>query len=133
MEPWHIEVVELYEFLEGYFLGKIDIDDVSRLESALDPDFSIINPEGEVSSREDTISTVRKAHGYVPRLKITITEPTLLTKTSEVVVARYVENHKRIDGASHRWSTVVFIQDDRALNGLRWRTLQETWLDRASA
>jgi hypothetical protein len=128
MEPWHREIIELHEFFEGYYLGAIDADDVGRLEVALAPDFTIIGPGGGESSRDQTVEAIRSGHAHTPQFRISIADARLLLDLPDLLVARYVE-HQEVAGAiTDRLSTVVFTRAPDAPNGLRWRTVHETWL-----
>lgn len=127
MEAWHREIIELHEFFEGYFLGAIRADDVGRLEAALAPDFTIVGPGGGESSRAQTVAALRDGHAHTSQLAITITDARLLAELPDAVVARYVEHHEGAGAGSDRLSTVVFSRAPDAPNGLRWRTVHETW------
>ena len=59
---------------------------------------------------------------------IEIRSARLLVDRPDVVVARYVEHHEATDAATDRLSTVVFERVQGSPNGLRWRTVHETWL-----
>ena len=108
MKAWHREVVELHEFFEGYFLGSIDADDVSRLESALAPDFTIVGPSGCESSRDATIAAIRAGHGTVSGLSISIIDTRVVAESTATMIARYVEVHESAELTNRRLSTVVF-------------------------
>jgi len=128
MEPWHREIVELHELFEGYYLGAIDADDIGRLEAALAPDFTIIGPGGGESSREQTVAAIRGGHAHTSQFTISIVDARLLVESSDLLVARYVEHQETADSVTDRLSTVVFSRAPDAPNGLRWRTVHETWL-----
>lgn len=128
MDAWHREIVELHEFFEGYFLGAIDADDVGRLEAALAPDFTIIGPGGDESSRDQTVAAIRGGHAHASQFMISIVDARLLLESPELLVARYVEHQETADSVTDRLSTVVFTRASDAPNGLRWRTVHETWL-----
>lgn len=128
MEAWHQEIVELHEFFEGYFLGAIGADDVGRLEAALTPEFTIVGPGGRESTRAQTVAAIREAHAHTSQLKVTITDARLLVALPDVVIARYVEHHEVAGTTNERVSTVVFDRASDAPNGVRWRTVHETWL-----
>ena len=53
----------------------------------------------------------------------------MISSTSELVVARYIETHELPDGGNRRLSTVVFGLDEHAPNGLTWLSVHETWID----
>ena len=131
MEPWHSEIVELHEFFERYYLGDIGADDVGRLEAALASDFTIVAPGGAESSRAQTIAAIRGGHAHTSRFTISIVDARLLAESPDLLVARYVEHQETADSVTDRLSTVVFSRAPDAPNGLRWRTVHETWLPTA--
>ena len=128
MEAWHREIIELHEFFEGYFLGDLDADDVGRLEVALAPDFTIVGPGGGESSRVQTVTAIRAGHAHTSQLRISIIDARVVVELHDVVVARYVEHQEHADTITDRLSTVVFSRTPDPPNGLRWRTVHETWL-----
>lgn len=130
MADWKTEIVELHQFFEDYFLGRVD--DLARVDQALADDFTIVGPNGVESSRAETVEDITGAHAHTRSLSITVTEPRLLLETDEVVVASYIENHQLSDRTNHRLSTVVFCKDSAGPNGLRWQRVHETWVDRVS-
>ena len=128
MEPWHLEIIELHEFFERYYLGALDADDVGRLEVALAPDFTIIEPGGGEWSRDQTVVAIRNGHAHTSHFRISIADARLLIDLPGLLVARYVEHQELADTITDRLSTVVFTRTPDAPNGLRWRTVHETWL-----
>ena len=129
MDEWHREIVELHDFFEAYFLGALAATDVDRLRMALADDFTFISPTGAASTRVEVEAAIVAGHHHTAELNITITDAQLLVESDQIVVARYVENHEMAAAANHRISTVVFSRDAAAPNGLRWRTVHETWLE----
>lgn len=128
MDAWHREIVELHDFFEAYFLGALAIDAMDRLHAALASDFTIVGPDGRISTRAQTDAAIVQGHAHTQDLSISITDAELLSDDGGTIVARYVENHALAAGSNHRLSTVVFVPDDAAPNGLRWKTVHETWL-----
>ena len=129
MDPWHREILDLHDFFEAYFLGTAPVDELDRLEAALADDFTIVGPHGVESSRVETVDSIRAGHGHSSHLRITVTEARLISDDDDTVTARYVENHELADRTNHRLSTVVFVRSADAPNGLRWRTVHETWIE----
>jgi hypothetical protein len=129
MDPWHREVSELHDFFEAYFLGTAPAGELDRLEVALADGFTIVGPHGVESSRAETVDAIRAGHGHSSHLRITVTEARLISDEGDTVTSRYVENHELADRTNHRLSTVVFVRSADAPNGLRWRTVHETWIE----
>ncbi len=122
---WVEEIDELHVFFETYFLGtEASLD---RLESVLAPSFSMVNASGTEWDRAKTIAAVRAARGHATSLRITTSGHRLLYEGDGCLVARYVEEHRLAERSNCRVSTVVFVTDDRAPNGVSWLRVHETW------
>ena len=127
MDAWLVEVIELHDYFEAYFLGTVE--GLERVESALAQDFTMVGPAGITFSRGQTIGLIEGGHSHASALEMTITEPELLFEDGETLVASYVENQQWADVANHRLTTVVFSKDDSAPNGLVWRRIHVTWVN----
>lgn len=128
MESWEREIVELHEHFEAYFLGTID--SLDRVEAALAPEFTMAGPDGGVAPRAKVMSALLAGHAHATSLRISISDTALLAAGDEFVVASYVENHELADRSNHRRTTVVFVKETAAPNGLQWLRAHETWIDR---
>lgn len=125
---WRVEISELHDFFQAYFLGQED--SLDRVDAALHPEFSIVGPGGTVSDRAATMEMLRQGHANTESLVITTLDHALLHQTEDVLVASYVERHQLSAATNDRLSTVVFTIDPAGPNGLRWFRVHETWLDR---
>jgi hypothetical protein len=127
VQDWEREIRQLHEFFEGWLDGSLPDTDAAfaRLTEALAPDFTMIVPEGETIDRSELLTRLRPANGRAPR-RITIDETHLIGQSGDMIVAAYTETHKRPDKERSRVSTVVFVKDGAAPNGLRWLHIQET-------
>lgn len=125
---WQTEIDELHAFFEGYFLGTLPADDVSRFAGVLDEGFTIVGPDGSVSDRATTIDMVGQGHAHATDMTIRCLDHRLLFDDGATLVASYVERHAWTDGRENeRLSTVVFAPDPAMPNGLRWIRVHETW------
>lgn len=132
-EPWMTEVDELHAFFEAYFLGTIPADDVARFADVLDDDFTIVAPNGEVSSRTDTLAMVQRGHAHTSGLTITTRDHRIVHADDSTVTGSYIEHHGWADGRENeRLSTVLFRVDETMPNGVRWLRVHETWTVHAS-
>ncbi len=132
-DAWMTEVDELHEFFEAYFLGTIPADDLTRFETVLDPDFTIVGPDGGVSNRATTLDAVRQGFHHTSDFTLTTRDHRLVHADDSTVVGSYIEHHGWSDGRENeRLSTVVFRVDDSMPNGLRWLRVHETWTVHAS-
>ncbi len=127
-EPWVTEIDELHAFFEAYFLGTLPADDVSRFAGVLDDAFTIVAPNGSMSTRAETIAAVSAGHAHTTDMSLTTKDHALIHADDTTVIASYVEHHGWTDGRENeRLSTVVFRVDDAMPNGLRWLRVHETW------
>jgi hypothetical protein len=127
-ESWKAEIIELHELFEAYFLGSSD--SLERMEAVIAADFTFVGPDANTTDRDGTLAAVRAGHAHTDSLAIRTVEHRLLLVDGDVVVAEYVEEHELASRTNRRLSTVVFSRDDAAPNGLVWRRVHETWIDR---
>lgn len=128
-DPWKTEIIELHEFFEGYFLGTLPLDALSRAESALHPDFTMTGPDGETRNRAAIVQMLHDGHGHTDDLRITTSDFALVRAEGDTTVAAYVERHDLRNGRVNiRQTTVVFVTDPAAPNGVAWRHAHETWI-----
>lgn len=127
-EAWKAEIIELHELFESYFLG--NTDSLERMEAVLADDFTFVGPDANNTDRDGTIAAVKAGHAHTESLIIRTVEHSLLFEDSDIVAAEYVEEHELASRTNRRLSTVVFSRDDAAPNGLVWRRVHETWIDR---
>lgn len=130
-EAWKTEIIELHEFFEGYFLGTLPLEALDRAEAAFHPHFSMIGPDGDLRNRATILQMLHDGHHHTDDLTITTSQHTLVHDDGDTIVATYVERHDLRDGRSNeRLTSVVFVPDGAAPNGLLWRHAQETWIGR---
>ncbi len=125
---WAREIVELHDVFEAYFLGTSD--DLSRVEAALADDFTFVAADATTTDRDGTLAALTAGHSHATSLTIRTHDRQLIVKTDDLVVAEYVEEHVLSDRTNLRRSTVVFSPAPEAPNGLQWRRVHETWIDR---
>lgn len=125
---WRGEIVELHELFQAWFLA--EVDSIERFENVLEPDFSMIDPTGDVSDRDQVIGLVRSGHGHTRSLEIETSDHTLLSERPGLVVVRYVETHRLASRANRRITTAVFTDRPELPRGVGWLHVHETWLDR---
>lgn len=125
---WQLEIIELHEVFEMYFLG--NSTDLSRVEAALADDFTFVGADANTTDRAGTIAAITAGHAHTESLIIRTLDHKLVMETDEVLVAEYIEEHVLADRSNTRRSTVIFSTDSDAPNGLLWRRVHETWIDR---
>lgn len=128
MSDWETEVAELHACFEAYFLGTLP-DDLSRVETALAPDFSMVGPHGNESNRSQVIAALKAGYNRTDSLTIGTSDYQLLHESDEFVIASYTESHDGQGESSHRRATVVFRRDVDGPNGLRWIRVHECFIE----
>ncbi len=123
---WREEIDELHRFFEAYFLGTES--SIERAEAVFAPEFSFVGASGTESDRDNTLQMIRDGHAHTSNLTITTSDHRLVLQTADVIVATYIEHHQLSEGINHRLSTVVFVPDPTAPNGLLWKHVHETWI-----
>jgi len=124
---WRREIEELHQFFEDWFLGTES--SMQRVEEVFAPDMTFVGPNGAETNRDETIRMIRDGRAHTTDLRITTTDHRLLHRADDVLVASYVEHHQLAETSNRRLSTVVFLADPDAPNGLLWLRVQETWID----
>jgi hypothetical protein len=122
---WRQEIIELHEFFEGYYLGRLD--SLERPEAAFHRAMTFVAPDGSVSDRAQLMTMLADGHGHTSSLTIETVDHRLLYEADEVTVASYVERHVLTERTNQRLSTVVFVPGPGP-NGLQWLRVHETWL-----
>lgn len=125
---WQSEIIQLHEVFEAYFLGTTD--DLTRVEAALAADFTFVATDADTTDRDGTLAAITGAHAHTDSLTIRTVDHKLVLGADGILVAEYVEEHVLTDRTNSRRATVVFSTDPDGPNGLRWRRVHETWIDR---
>ncbi|MGI9605191.1 MAG: DUF4440 domain-containing protein [Acidimicrobiales bacterium] len=123
---WRREVDELHQFFEDWFHGRPA--SIDRFVSVLADEFEMIDPRGGRHDRATIIAMIEHARGSEDSVRIRVSDHQLVAASGEVLVGRYVEHHEDSSDPSRRVSTVVFELSAAAPNGVRWRSVHETFL-----
>lgn len=118
------EVIRLHRFFDDWFEGRSGLT-IGEFADAMDPQFTIVGPDGEVLERDAIITAVREAFGK-GGVRITVGEFKVFERNG-YVVCRYNEVHTAPDETTTRISTVVMEPDPDTPGGYRWITVHETW------
>jgi hypothetical protein len=123
-------VVGLHDFLVGWFTATFDDTDASfaRFADALDPDFTMIVPSGEVLGREAVVASVRAAHATAAgAFRIEIRDLVERASWEHAALLTY-EEWQFLGGRveNRRVSTALLVRAPGAGGGVRWRHLHET-------
>ncbi len=116
------EVERHHDVIAGWIAGSHH--DFDAFADAHTTDFTMIDPDGVVHTRDVALSAVAAAHGSRPGLRIRIANVRVVANR----VATYEEWHEDDRAAPPRIATAVFRLDRSAPHGLRWAHLHETWI-----
>jgi hypothetical protein len=134
--PYSREIVDLHQFFEDWFSGKLDLTDANfrRFESVIADGFALIDPGGVITERETLIPRLRAAHNTRPNVRVWIENIRLHHYVGDILLVTYEEWQESGDQTTARLSTALFRDKPDAPNGLEWLHVHETWLpDRAPA
>ncbi|GAA4912873.1 nuclear transport factor 2 family protein [Streptomonospora salina] len=126
------EIERLHRVLQGWLSGAVpcSAEEFAAFSDAHIPEFTLITGDGAELTRDQVIGSVRSAHGSAERLRIRTHGTRLAAADTRLLVASFTEQHSGTPDARSRRCTAVFERDPSAPHGLRWRHLQETYLDR---
>ena len=124
------EVLELHQFFQDWFTGKLENtpENLARFTAVVDEGFQIVSPEGGVSTREQILDRVERAHGARSALRIWIENYSSRPLAEGVQLVSYEEWQETEGQTRGRISTAVFTHASQAPNGVRWVRVHETWL-----
>jgi hypothetical protein len=127
MEPRPVgEIVALHAEFERWLRGEGERDR-SRIEAALSPALTFVSPRGDVVTRDGILKNMQAGWG-ARHLRIRIENPEVHWTTGAMILATYEEWHDHEAYTTGRQSSVVFEVDPEGPNGVRWRHVQETWI-----
>ena len=123
------EAEALHVVLEAWLGGAPAPDVFARIEAALAPTFSLVSPDGLRASRAAVIAALQAERGARgPDFRIRVESPEPLAVEPPLIVLAYRERQGRAGAETLRQSMAVFRAEEGAPNGVRWLTLQETWV-----
>jgi hypothetical protein len=124
------EISELHDFFQGWLEGTLAPDDehFARFTEATAAGFTLIGPDGSSAGREATAAWIRAAHGTRRGFRLWTDDHVLRAAGPDWALATYREHQTRDGLTSTRLSTVLFVADAAAPNGLAWLHVHETWL-----
>lgn len=124
-EAFGVEVVRLHDFFQSWFSGDADASFVD-FTHALADEFTIVSPDGSVSSRGEIIDIVQRGR-HQGNVDITIVSPTVMVEGA-ITVGTYEEHQTRDGRSTKRISTAVLSQCPSTPGGWLWHLVHETWL-----
>ena len=124
------EVTELHAFFVTWLRQESAATaDFARVETALGPDFRLVNPEGTVDDRATVIAQIKAMRGGLGSdFVMKILQPSVVWQKDDAVLLEYIEQQYREGRETNRRSTVLFTNEPAAPCGVLWRHLHETWI-----
>jgi hypothetical protein len=128
------EVEQLHVFFEAWMSGTLEADPETfrRLSDVLAPEFEMISPYGDRTTRDELVAGLMPAHGIHAgrtrpfRIRIANYRGRSLSKEMHLVT---YEEWQVIDGETRgRLSTALLRNREGTPNGVEWVHLHETWM-----
>jgi hypothetical protein len=117
------EVIRLHRFFEDWYNGLPD-PTIAEFTDAMDPQFTIVTPEGNVLDHSSIVAAVENGFG---KGGITITvEDFHVEYLGTAVVCRYHEIQETPRAVTRRIATAVMVIDQATPGGYRWISVHET-------
>jgi hypothetical protein len=135
------EIVELHRVIAGWLNGRLarTPEEFAGFADAFVDGFTMIGPDGVLTTLADLLTGFESAYGSAPDLTIDIrdvrpvvTPPRYRPESSVATDGVTVVTYQEWQGSTGRFSTAVLIADPDARLGYRWRHLHETWIGRSS-
>jgi hypothetical protein len=118
------EVIRLHRFFDDWYNGIPGLT-IAEFAGAMDPQFTIVTPEGNLLDHSSIVAAVENGFG---RGAITISVEDLhVEDLGTAVVCRYDEIQETPLGMTRRISTAVMVIDQATPGGYRWISVHETW------
>lgn len=127
------EVLELHQFFEDWFMGRVGDDDASyaRFTSVMAEGFEIVSPKGFVTERALLFDGLRQTHGRNRRTPIRIWIRNIQGRViaEDLYLVRYEEWQEAYGETTARLSSAILQRREGAPNGVDWLHVHETWLE----
>ena len=127
------EIVDLHLFFERWLGGNGPKGPhaFARLEDALAPGFTMVNPTGRRLSRAEVVGWIRDGYGAKAEpapFSIAIRDCTVLHEGPGFVAVTYLEEQVRGGGLDRRIATALFEPHPERAGAVRWLLVHETGL-----
>lgn len=119
------EIVDLHSGFVELFTHRSR--DLSRYAAAFAPDMEMVTPDGKRLGRNAILAGLESARA-APDFRIAISDIRLLWEGPNSSLLQYVEEQYRDGRTTRHLSAALFEADARALSGVVWRYLHETWM-----
>jgi len=123
------EISRMHGSIEGWVRGVLPEQAFeAEISGHIAPQFEIVEPNGQIVTRDQAMNGLFKFRGGNPGFRITIDEAEIVFSKDETVLARYVERQtgaKLAEATNARRATCLSEVGDR----VRHLHLHETWLE----
>jgi hypothetical protein len=120
------EIADLHRFFDDWFAGRAGRS-ISEFADRLDPDFTIVTPQGEVVGKEALVGVFEERFGAYS-VAIT-TSGASLAMTEPVLLGTYEEHRRSGEEMTRLIATVAMVVDEQTPTGYRWLSVHETWIE----
>lgn len=126
----HQEVIELHQFFQDWFNGRLKPSDAifERVTAVLDEQFHLISPDGSLADKAPLLERIYQAHGSNPAWRLWTENFQLRYSEGSLALATYEEWQESDQGQTRRLSTVLFRHQPGLPNTVSWLHVHETWL-----
>jgi hypothetical protein len=123
------EIVDLHEFFEGWFSGRLTGNEISVLDDVIHDDFMLITPHADQINKSNLIEIINSNHGKTIDQKIWVENIQIRSTYNGVILATYTECQMKNEVETCRISSALFKKDDIARNKIKWIHLHETFIE----
>ncbi|MHA2250812.1 MAG: DUF4440 domain-containing protein [Candidatus Kariarchaeaceae archaeon] len=122
------EVIELHQFFQDWFNGKLKKERFDRVEKVIGEDFELINPDGEKTTREQILNGIRDSQESRTDMEMWVEDVTT-RRVGDLMLTTYYEVHRENDMVKKRMSSALFAYAPNTPNYCQWLHVHETWSD----
>jgi len=124
------EVIDLHQFFEGWFTGKLSGDeDFARLETAVADNFLIISPNARQTECKMLLQSIKNTQGAFKKpdhnFRIWIENFQFRYQKDNLCLVTYEEWQEHDGQTNGRLSSALFQKDKDAPNGVVWIHVHE--------
>lgn len=129
-ELYITEVIELHQFFEDWFQGKLPKTDeaFARCAGSLSAEFSIISPDGIVTPQDKLLAGIHAMHGKIPTFRLWVENCVARQLSEDVILVTYEEWQTRGEETTARVSSALFRPNATLPNSAEWLHVHETWI-----
>lgn len=124
------EIVELHEFFEGWFSGRLTGNEISVLDDVIHDEFVLITPHADQIDKSSLKEIISSNYGKIIDQKIWVENIRIRSIFDGVILATYNECQKKNNVETCRLSSALFKKDPSTRNQIKWFHLHETFIEK---